>query len=131
MKNKKLLTITLSLMLLIEAAITVQAVTITSSQINLFPDSNFYASSMDHYTAVPSDGYYKETHKLTGGTYPNSFKAVLELRTAWYSPNQIRDTSSNPNGWNASNFVKDQQFRTVMTITNTYKSSGYSLTYSK
>lgn len=88
------------------------ATIISNQQIPLIYDpSTNYAQQCDNYVTANTSGTMHESHNYSGLT-PTSFHCDLELRTAWYLPNQVMDTSYNPWSYNQTSCSANQQFRT-------------------
>lgn len=110
---KKITSSALMLSFLLGGTLLVNAQTLASRYVTLVPNYDGYAATYDSYVTAAQNGTVEEDHSLRQGACTGSFKASLELRKPWYQPNEIRDTSTSVNGWNATSATNGQQFRTL------------------
>jgi hypothetical protein len=118
LKKKKLVSAVLTASLPLGGVLSVHASSIISTQYtNLNPNPYGNAANVDSYvTAIDYDNIYDYLH-VNSGYVPQSFRADLKLRTAWYLPNEIEDAVYTPEATLRSYANSGQQFRTKMSAT--------------
>ncbi|MFL0267297.1 hypothetical protein [Candidatus Clostridium radicumherbarum] len=130
MKKSKIITSLVIISLVLCTAIPVFASSTISRQSIYLQYSNTSASNCDSYVTAVNTGTIHEDH-LVSYASPLTFKANLEFRTAWYKPNDVRDTSYTANGgWNQSSCNAGEQYRTYVYVTGydgtyTYEDTNY------